>query len=140
MSGNSVQQVAALPWRFAGSGLEILLVTTRETNRWVIPKGWASKSVPDWHSAEIEAFEEAGVSGKIATSSIGCFSYEKRQKDGSLQPLTVSVFALEVDSELEMWPEMDERVRRWFSPSEAAASVGEPELQDIIASFNASRA
>jgi ADP-ribose pyrophosphatase YjhB (NUDIX family) len=139
MTESRTHQVAALPWRHGSNGVEILLVTSRETNRWIVPKGWPHKGIPLWQSAETEALEEAGVVGKIEISSIGTFKYDKKLREGSLRTVTVSVFALKVDREHAKWPEETERRRRWFAYAEAATIVQEPELRQIIESLPRSR-
>ena len=127
-------QYGVLPWRLVDS-LEVLLITSRETARWVIPKGWPIKGKPGPRSAAQEAFEEAGVEGDLDTQAIGAYPYLKRLKDGSTRPLSVEVFPLKVSRELPDWPEKDQRQRRWFKLPEAAEAVDEPELGDIIRSF-----
>lgn len=127
-------QYGVLPWRIS-TRLEVLLITSRETARWVIPKGWPMKNKGGPQSAAREAFEEAGIEGEFDTQSIGAYPYVKRLKDGTTRPLTVEVFALKVSRELPHWPEQKQRQRRWFSLAEAAESVDEPELADIIRSF-----
>ncbi len=92
----AVKQYAALPVRRMGGKLEVLLVSSRETRRWVIPKGWPMAGLSDAESAAREAFEEAGVEGKVAGKPIGSFAYDKRKKCGTLLPLTVDVFRLDV--------------------------------------------
>ena len=130
-------QIAAMPWRGAAK-IEILLVSSRETRRWVLPKGWPMKGKSMHEAAACEAMEEAGVEGAIATSSGGFYHYKKRMKDGATERLRVDVFALWVSRELKSWPEKDERTRRWFSIEEAAAAVEEPELQALIRAVAAS--
>jgi hypothetical protein len=59
-------QYGALPYREIKSGVQILLVTSRNTRRWIIPKGWPQSGTPPHRAAAREAFEEAGVVGKSA--------------------------------------------------------------------------
>jgi 8-oxo-dGTP pyrophosphatase MutT (NUDIX family) len=126
------RQIAALPVRRGDEGsLLLLLVTTRETGRWVIPKGWPWPDREEWPSAAEEAREEAGVLGKADHKSIGSFRYRKRQPIGTML-VDVTVYRLEVTEQLEAWPECEERQRSWFSLTEAAALVAEPELQELI--------
>ena len=129
-------QYAALPWRRANRGVEVMLLTSRETRRWVIPKGWPMVGVPPEVCAAEEAFEEGGVQGEIS-SSIGVYDYAKTLKDGSTRDLNVEVFALEVLAELDVWPEANERSRRWFSIEAAADVVDEPDLAVLIRRFTA---
>ncbi|MDO9336520.1 MAG: NUDIX hydrolase [Caulobacter sp.] len=130
-------QVGALPWRRRFSGaLEILLITSRETRRWVVPKGWPMTGRSDPEAAAIEAWEEAGVKGLIAPAPIGAFTYVKRLKDGTDRLCRVKLYPLEVTTDRPDWPEAAERDRRWASPDEAADAVAEPELADLLRRFD----
>jgi 8-oxo-dGTP pyrophosphatase MutT (NUDIX family) len=133
MSGR--RQVAALPVRQdpKSGRLEVLLVTTLDTGRWVIPKGWPWPDRPDHEAAAEEAREEAGVVGTIAKKSVGSYSYGKRRKDGSVTDVTVHVFRLDVAEEKKSWPEKKRRRREWVAPDEAAERVLEEGLKDILA-------
>src|SRR5580704_17497228 len=109
-------QYAALPYRVGRKfGTEVMLVTSRETRRWIIPKGWPQKGKAPHRSAAREAFEEAGVVGAIRRRSIGSFSYEKRLKKGALVEFEVLVFALRVKGQTNKWPERKEREVKWLS-------------------------
>jgi 8-oxo-dGTP pyrophosphatase MutT (NUDIX family) len=130
----SGQQYAALPWRDK-DGVEILMVTSRETRRWVIPKGWPMKGKKPHAAAAREALEEAGLSGRIAKRPVGAYSYIKRLKNGAPLQCVVDVFPLKVTRQLTRWPEQEERTPHWFSAREAAESVDEPELRDLILAF-----
>ena len=126
------QQVGALPVRRAPDGtLLVLLVTTLQTQRWIIPKGWPWPGEQDYTAAAEEAREEAGVLGEPKVVSFGTYTYEKRRSSG-LVPVRVTVYLLEVREELEIWPECERRQRAWFTPSAAAAAVQEPELRDLL--------
>jgi 8-oxo-dGTP pyrophosphatase MutT (NUDIX family) len=125
-------QIGALPVRHKSDGsLEVLLVTTRETRRWVIPKGWPWPNTADHLSAAGEAYEEAGVVGEPSPRSIGSYVYGKRRSDGVV-PVRVTVYPIDVKEELESWPEQHQRQRAWFSVTEAAAAVEEPDLSALI--------
>ena len=128
-------QYAALPFRPGSRGIEILLVTSRETRRWVIPKGWPMKGKAPHEVAQIEAHEEAGLDGWIAQHPVGTYRYAKRLKSGKERQVKVAVFPLRVTAEGDDWPEKDQRVRRWGPPAEAAALVVEPELKVLIMAF-----
>ncbi len=130
-------QFAALPWRHNAQGeVEVLLITSRETRRWVIPKGWPIKGKSSAKSAAREAFEEAGVRGKIEKSPVGTYAYDKRLKSGRLQRVRVTVFALEVQQETDVFPEAAQREKLWAAPAEAARTVDEPELMVLLATFH----
>lgn len=128
-------QYAALPWRQRDGALEILLITSRETRRWVIPKGWPIEDIKPGASAAREAFEEAGVLGMPGRKSLGVYHYEKRLRSGRLQHVRVQVFPLEVREQADEWPEKGQREMLWTSPRDAADRVAEPELQALLAAF-----
>jgi len=128
-------QAAALPWRLTDRGVEIMLVTSRGTGRWVLPKGWPEGSEDLWKTAEREAAEEAGLTGSIASTAAGRFYYGKELPSGLEWRCEVHVFPLEVDRVADKWPERKARLRRWFSPQEAAERVREPDLGELIAGF-----
>ena len=126
------QQFGVAPYRNRPDGeIEVLLVTSRDTGRWIIPKGWPMKKGTPLKAALREGFEEAGVRGK-GGAEIGAFDYVKVMEYGRDRPCRVGVFALEVTEELDDWPERDERTRRWFSLAEAAEAVDESGLKQIL--------
>lgn len=129
------RQVAALPWRFGPSGLEILLITSRETRRWVTPKGGRMSGKTDAEAAALEALEEAGVEGAISQQPLGSFRYLKVLKRRASRWCTVDLYGLEVTVEHRDWQERGERERVWLSREEAARRVDEPDLQALIAAF-----
>ena len=126
-------QYGALPYKIVGDeGVRVMLVTSRETKRWIIPKGWPMKDRKPHMAAKREAFEEAGVEGRIAKRPIGAYSYDKRLKTDATVSCKVEVFPLKVRKEHEEWPERHEREGRWFTPDEAALHIDEPELASLI--------
>jgi 8-oxo-dGTP pyrophosphatase MutT (NUDIX family) len=137
----SAAQFAALPWRrLADRSVQVLLITSRETRRWVIPKGWPMKDRTPGQAAAQEAYEEAGVIGEAAARPIGAYTYGKRLRDGTVQAVEVQVFPVEVLVERLAFPEQGQRDKRWLAPSEAAEMVDEPELQAIIRRFRPRKA
>jgi 8-oxo-dGTP pyrophosphatase MutT (NUDIX family) len=133
-------QYAALPWRKAGDALEILLITTLNTRRWIVPKGWPLEGKSPQDSAAQEAMEEAGISGNIAKAPLGSFHYNKLRKSGETVSCKVDVFAMEVARQRRSWAEKDRREARWFSIDEALEHVTEPGLRRLIAKFAGSGA
>lgn len=125
-------QYAALPWRYRGLRREILLISSRDTGRWVIPKGWPIKGLSPAETAAREAYEEAGLGGQVSKKPIGEFEYGKRLDNGTVQPTKVAVFSFEQMVQHPDWPEQGQRRRQWFTVPEAADAVDEPELKDII--------
>lgn len=129
-------QAAALPFRHADT-LEILLVSSLDTGRWIVPKGWPMKGRKNFEAARREAFEEAGVKGEIASLPAGSFHYDKRRRNGAVWRCMVEVFPLEVKSQSRSWPEKSVRKTRWCRWSEAADLVDDKGLADIIRLFAA---
>ena len=115
--------------------MQVLLVTSRQTRRWIIPKGNVDFHMSPHQAAAREALEEAGVVGEIGRKPIGVFRYVKLIAQGATVKAKVIVFPLAVSRELDDWPEMGQRERRWFSQLEAAEAVQETDLSDLIRSF-----
>lgn len=136
----TISQIAALPYRTEGTGIDapvsILLVTSRGTGRWVIPKGNAIIGQPPHMAAAQEAEEEAGVLGDVRSVAIGTYRYRKLLDDGDSQWLSVDVFPLAVRQERDHWKEAHQRERRWFSRSDAANLVDEDDLRALIRAFH----
>lgn len=130
------RQVAALPWRRGTAGLEVLLVTSRETRRWVTPKGGRMSGKTDAQAAAQEALEEAGVEGVTADQPLGTFRYLKVLQRRAPRWCVVALYPLRVEVEHPAWSEQSERERRWMPLSEAAEAVAEPELRALIAAFD----
>jgi predicted phosphate transport protein (TIGR00153 family) len=131
-----------LPYRSEGSAVDapvsILLITSRETKRWVIPKGNPANGLVPHAAAALEAEEEAGVLGAVCPTPLGSYRYRKRRRNGASLMIDVDVFPLAVNNELAEWKEGAERQRKWFTLAEAAKAVEEPDLSDLIRSFGAS--
>jgi 8-oxo-dGTP pyrophosphatase MutT (NUDIX family) len=126
-------QCAALPYRHDdGSLMEVLLITSRDTGRWIIPKGWPLKGKAPHKAAAREAREEAGLIGKINKRPLGSFSYEKRLKRGKAVICEVQVFGLKVKRQKASWPEQGERQFQWLSQPMAAETVADRLLGTII--------
>ena len=115
----------------------VLLITSRETGRWVVPKGNLMKGFAPHEAAAQEAFEEAGLRGVADPSPIGDFRYLKRRRVGNDRELSVTVYPLAVTAQADDWPERSQRRTRWFLPADASAAVDEPDLKLLIAGFRA---
>ena len=132
----TIRQVAALPYRPEADGnIRVMLITSRETQRWVLPKGNLIKGLRAHEAAAQEAYEEAGVEGIACPTLIGSYTYAKRRKTGLMRTVAVDVFPFAVTGQADEWPEQDERTTAWFTLPNAAAAVDEPELKAIIAGF-----
>ena len=134
-SQSSNIQYAALPWRSAEGAIEILLITTRTTKRWIVPKGWPMKGCTPAECAAHEALEEAGVMGEMAGQALGTFRYNKLRRSGDIVPCTVHVFAMKVTQQRTSWVEKRQRETRWCTPEEALARVTDPGLRRLIGKF-----
>lgn len=131
-----IEQYGALAYRYAAGGaVELLLVTSRETGRWIVPKGNRVPGLSPAESAAREAFEEGGLEGEVAPDPIGAYRYVKQKKNGTVTPASVLIFPMRVTRQLGDWPEKAERDTRWFSLADAAASVAERSLRRLILSF-----
>lgn len=126
-------QYGVVPVRRAPDGsVEILLITSRDTRRWVVPRGNPIAGKSPAESAAQEAFEEAGIIGPVEIEAMGRYSYLKRRRFGMTRRAVVHLFRMMVAEERDDWPEKAERERRWFPAKEAAAAVHEAELARII--------
>ena len=129
------KQVAALCWR-ARPVLEVLLITSLNSKRWILPKGWPEPDLTAAQSAAREAFEEAGVTGKTSDKPIGTYHYLKEKKDGSGMPCMVEIFGLKITGQAEDWPEKGTRELAWLSPEQASVRISEPGLRSILRTFH----
>jgi len=133
------RQYGAIAWRQSRSGeLEILLVTSRERGRWIVPKGWPIKGETPAKVAALEAFEEGGVFGDVRSEPIGVYDYLKILRDGSTVLCRVVLFGIEVRGTLANWPEQSQRKRSWFTVSEAGRTVSDFQLAQVLKSLEAS--
>ncbi len=131
-----ITQYGVLPYRLDAQGaVEILLITSRERRRWVVPKGNPIRFLLNHESAAREAYEEAGIEGRISTVPIGAYRYDKRRRGSATARAIVNLYPMQVTRQAETWPERGQRELRWFPQAEAAAAVEEPELSVIILSF-----
>ena len=130
-------QYGALCWRAHRGQIEVLLITSRDTGRWVIPKGWPIAGLDPAASAAREAWEEAGVTGHTASEPLGLYCYDKVLAPEASLPCAVAVFPLRVEELASKFPERKERRRKWFGAAKAARKVAEPELRALFQSLAA---
>lgn len=128
------QQIAALCYRQHKGRAEVLLITTRNTKRWIIPKGWPGSKRTAAKTASLEAYEEAGIIGKVANQPLGEYLSHKGLGNGFTVRTNVVVFPLKVSEQVAEFPERDERQHRWLSPEKAAELCGEDGLRNILLS------
>lgn len=129
-------QVAALCYDLSDRGkLQILLITSRRSKRWIVPKGWPVKGLKPYETAEKEAFEEAGVVGDVLNFCIGKYSYVKEMEDSYIT-CNVAVYPLKVNYLLDNYKEKEERENQWMTQKDAWNAVIEPELRHIIKTFS----
>lgn len=124
-------QIGALPMRKVDGRLEVCLVTTRETGRWTVPKGWPMKGISDRRAAAIEARQEAGVTGKSSKKPLGTFDYWKR-RPARFDLVRVTLYGLKVQKLLLDWKEKGQRQVRWMSLEDAATAVDDPGLEALL--------
>ncbi|HYI90178.1 MAG TPA: NUDIX hydrolase [Beijerinckiaceae bacterium] len=132
-------QYAALPYRTDEEAVEILLVTSLGTKRWIIPKGWPMNGREPHEAAAREALEEAGVVGTVGAEAIGTYSYEKRRKSGASVPCNVEVFPLDVGTQRKRWREKGRREVKWLPVEEAAKTVSDAGLGELILAWSRRR-
>jgi 8-oxo-dGTP pyrophosphatase MutT (NUDIX family) len=126
-----IPQSGVIPYRWQDGQLEILLITSRRTGKWLIPKGHLEPPMSPAESAAQEAYEEAGVEGIASQTTIGTYHYTKRYRYYAVQ-----VYPLEVTDIHEEWPELGQRKRQWFTPTEASQATDNLELSLLLASFD----
>lgn len=127
-------QSATLGYRWTKWGPQLILITSKGTRRWVLPKGGIKPSQKPHEAAVEEAFEEAGITGRISRNCIGVYGYQKaNHKLGAY--CTVRVYPMKVTAQLPDWPERKERRREWVAFDVAASRVREKDLKRIIQSF-----
>ncbi|WP_197277273.1 NUDIX hydrolase [Sphingomonas profundi] len=125
-----------MPFRIEEDGsARIMLITSRGSGRWIIPKGNPMRGMKAHVAAAHEAYEEAGLSGHSFATAIGRFHYRKRLKTGETRAIEVEVFPLAVAAQAADWPEKHERQTHWFTVADAASAVSEPDLSGIIRRF-----
>jgi 8-oxo-dGTP pyrophosphatase MutT (NUDIX family) len=130
--GERIRQVAAIPFRLNARGdIEVMLVTSRTTRRFIVPKGWPMKGKSGRKAATIEAQEEAGVLGKTLKEPAGTYSYWKRLANRFVR-VDVIVYLLKVTEELADWQEAKRRHRAWLTPADAAMLIDEPDLSTLM--------
>lgn len=135
------QQYAALCFRCFPDrdDIEILVITSRETGRWIIPKGWPMKKKKPYEAAALEAFQESGVRGRVGKRAVGRYTYLKWLDNQHVSPCIVEVFPMDVTEQKADYKEQGQRKLAWVSPDEAARRVREVELKSLLVHFRPKR-
>ncbi|MBD8889988.1 NUDIX domain-containing protein [Roseibium litorale] len=139
-------QIAALCYRVMadpgpdGKRCEVLMVTSRGTGRWILPKGWPIMTRKGHKTAEIEAFEEAGVNGKAGKKPFASFQSHKGFRGGFAVPTDVLVYLVEVTGETQDYPELGQRERKWMPIEDAVKIASEPGIARVLSRFNSEMA
>jgi 8-oxo-dGTP pyrophosphatase MutT (NUDIX family) len=136
-SGAFRQQYGAVCFRYVGetSKIEVLVISSRDTGRWIVPKGWPMKKKKPHEAAAIEAWEEAGVKGAVHKTAVGRYTYLKFLDDGDVVPTIVDLFQIEVTVQQDEFKEKGQRRIVWVEPDEAARRVRELELKSLLVDF-----
>jgi 8-oxo-dGTP pyrophosphatase MutT (NUDIX family) len=127
-----LRQAGVIPFRVGSHGLEVLLITSRDTGRWVIPRGNIEPGQTARQAAKREAYEEAGVRGMLKAVPLGMYTYDKLVRPGLPISALVEVYALPVEKQTKKWPERSQRRTQWFDAASAADLVHEPGLALLI--------
>ena len=129
----SALAVAAICLRKTPKGKSVLLITSRDTGRWIVPKGWPIAGLKDHKAALREAWEEAGVKvARISRTPVGSFTYRKVLDTGDKVTVEAHAYVARVDKTAKKYPECDQRERRWVSLKKAARLVREPGLKKLL--------
>ena len=127
------RQSAAAVFRGSGDERELLLVTSRDTGRWIVPKGWIEAGEDGEEAALRETWEEAGLIGEVLPGGpVGHYRYIKQRPRRGDAICDVDVYLLKLLEEHDQWPERDERRRKWFPVAIAIGLIDEDGLKDVI--------
>lgn len=137
--GDARSQFAALCYRIRAGKIQVLLITSRGAKRWIVPKGWPMDAKTPEAAALQEAWEEAGVHGRVTGGCIGVYSYAKDMGKGQVLPVVVMLYPVEVSAKQDEYPEAGQRRRKWVSRKRAMKMVAEPELARLIRDFDPRR-
>jgi 8-oxo-dGTP pyrophosphatase MutT (NUDIX family) len=128
-----LNQAGVIAYRILDGKVQVLLMTSRDTGRWIIPKGNINGRSTPSKAAEKEAYEEAGVRGTITSSiPLGIYTYFKQLESGEARAAAVEVYLLRIKEQLKKWPEKGERKLSWVSTKEAVDLVEEPGVVPLL--------
>jgi len=129
-------QFGGICYRVRRDRVQVLLVTSRTNKRWIVPKGWPMDGATPVQAVLREAYEEAGVEGRVTGQCVGIYSYVKSLSKNENLPCIVALYPVLVTRLLNNYPEKSDRKRKWFSLKKATAAVNNPELCQILKDFN----
>lgn len=136
VDSSTLLQAAVIAYRIRCGRVQVLLMTSRDTGRWIIPKGNIKPGTTPSKAAEQEAFEEAGVRGTITGSTpLGMYTYSKKLVSGGARTATVEVYLLQVKKQVKEWPEKRERKLAWVSAKKAVNLIEEPGVVPLLVSL-----
>ena len=118
-----LHQAAALPYRVRKGRLQFCLVSVRSGTSWIMPKGNIEPGESEAECAGREAFEEAGLEGRVLEPVLSRYSANKGKKS-----VEVTVWLMEVENCRKKWPEKKSRARQWVSPRKAIRLLSRPRL------------
>jgi 8-oxo-dGTP pyrophosphatase MutT (NUDIX family) len=116
-------QVGAVCYRWRGASIEFLLVNTNGGGKWTFPKGDPEPSLSHSQAAEREAWEEAGVQGRIEPRHFHLYLHSKGVfwKPPGVREYVIKAFLLEVEQAVK--PPEPQRNPTWFAPEEAKKTL-----------------
>ncbi len=133
IGGKPKRQAAAAVFRGSGDSRELLLITSRDTGRWIVPKGWIEKGEDGPAAAIRETWEEAGIIGKVLPGGpVGHYRYVKQRPRRGDAICDVAVYLVRLLEQDARWPEKGQRKRKWFPVATAIGLVSEEGLKDVI--------
>lgn len=121
-------QYGVIPYRIVEGEVVFLMITSRRSANWVFPKGSPIKGLSSTETAAQEAFEEAGIRGKVGDEAVGYYLHP-RNKDASKRD-KVKLYPMLVTEQLDEWEEEEERFRHWALL---------PQVKQLMASKRAAR-
>ena len=128
-----LNQAGVIAYRILDGEVQVLLMTSRDTGRWIIPRGNINGRSTPSKAAEKEAYEEAGVIGAITSSTpLGIYTYSKKLASGEARAATVEVYLLRLKEQLKKWPEKGKRKLSWVSTKEAVGLIEEPGVVPLL--------
>ena len=121
------EQAGVIPFRRKKDGIEVCLIRNKGGKKWKIPKGFVDPGETVEQAALKEAWEEAGLTGRLVGGAIGSYDYDKWGFD-----LTVSVYLMEVTDQEDEWEESRFRERYWSPVLEAFEKLKKHPIRPLL--------